>query len=417
MADLHTAQQGEHPAWYRYVILLIGFAALTGGSGVSSAFAVFYSTLLREFAWSHAGGASVYSVNMLVLAASAPLIGWLLDRFGPRWLFTAATVVIGVAFIACSRLQSLGQFVLFYGVLSALGQTALLPVAVVVSRWFAPAQRGRAIGFADVGTGFGTVVFVPSTAWLISTVGWRYAFILLGAGILVVLVPLNLLHRPVPPTVAAAQSPFSLRGVLHSRAFWMLCAAHLCMSITMTMVNVHLIEFLVSAGLLAILTASTVLSAVSLVSLGGRIFFGWLVDRLHGAGAFTVAMSCTMTGFVMLLLLAGSAASWPLYAFVLIYGFAQGAGGIAIAAKTVELFQGPYLGTIFMVVSLSANLGSAFGAWCGGRLFDLSGSYALTFLTAIFSGVLAITCMWAGHAYRQHHTSLGLGQPRRSSGA
>ena len=77
-------------------------------------------------------------------------------------------------------------------------------------------------------------------------------------------------------------------------------------------------------------------------------------------------------------------------------GFAQGAGGIAIAAKTVSLFHGPYLGTIFMVVNLSANLGAAVGAWCGGRLFDLSGSYAFTFVTAMVSGLLAISCMWLG---------------------
>jgi predicted MFS family arabinose efflux permease len=62
----------------------------------------------------------------------------------------------------------------------------------------------------------------------------------------------------------------------------------------------------------------------------------------------------------------------------------------------VAVFQGPRLGTIFMVVTLSANLGAAFGAWIGGRFFDLTGSYALTFLTAIVSGALAIASMWAG---------------------
>ena len=60
------------PAWYRYAIVGIGFVTLAGASGVSGAFAVFYSTLLREFSWSHASGASVYSINMLVLAVSAP---------------------------------------------------------------------------------------------------------------------------------------------------------------------------------------------------------------------------------------------------------------------------------------------------------------------------------------------------------
>jgi MFS family permease len=396
----HTIQTKVGPAWYRYLIVCIGFATLAGNSGVSSAFAVFYSTLLQEFAWSHASGASVYSVNMVVLAASAPLVGWLLDRYGPRLVFPTAAAVIGVALIACGTLHSLEQYMLFYGVVSAIGQTALMPVAVVVSRWFAQSQRGRAIGFVDVGTGFGMVAVVPGTAWLIGQVGWRAAFILLGVIIAIVLVPLNLLHRRRPLTAATTPQAASFGGVVRQHAFWMLCAAHLCMSVTMTMVNVHLVEFLVSAGMLDVLPAATILSAVSLVSLGGRMFFGWLVDRLHGTGAFTIAMSCTLTGFVMLLLLTQLPVRWPLYAFVVIYGFAQGAGGIAIAARTVELFQGPYLGTIFMVVNLSASLGAAFGAWCGGRLFDLSGSYALTFLTAIISGVLAVGGMWAGHTCR-----------------
>jgi predicted MFS family arabinose efflux permease len=399
-----TVQTTAMPVWYRYLIVLIGFVTLAGNSGVSGAFAVFYSTLLREFGWSHASAASVYSVNMVVLAASAPLMGWLLDRHGPRLVFPVAAAVIGVALAACGTLHSLGQYILFYGVVSALGQTALMPVVVVVSRWFAASQRGRVIGFADVGTGFGMVVMVPGTAWLMSLVGWRLAFVILGVVLAAVVVPLNLLHRPGPSVATTAPQATSLQRVLRHRSFWMLCAAHLCMSITMTMVNVHLVEFLVSASLLDLLAASTILSSVSLVSLGGRMFFGWLVDRLHGTAAFTMAMSCTMTGFVMLLLLSQWQTPWSLYAFVVIYGFAQGAGGIAIAARTVELFQGPYLGTTFMVVNLSANLGAAFGAWAGGRLFDLSGSYTLTFLTAIVSGALAISWMWAGHTRR-------LGQP------
>ncbi len=401
MVDPHTPKQENAAGLYRYAILLIGFVTLAGVSGVSSSFSVFYSALLKEFPWTHAGGASVYSVNMLVLAASGPLMGWLLDRFGPRWLFPAAAALIGVAWIACGTLRTLGQFVLFYGVVSALGQTALLSMTVVVSRWFEQTHRGRAIGFADVGTGFGHVVFVPGSAWLIAMFGWRTAFVLMGAAVLAVLVPLNLFHRPTPIAARPAHSASTLGRALRTRALWMLCVAHLCMSVTMTMVNVHLVEFLVRSGTLPILGASTVFGVLSLVSLGGRMFFGWLADRLKGEGAFTAAMSCTITGFVMLLVLAQHGGTWPLYAFVLSYGFAQGAGGISIAAKTVEVFQGPRLGTIFMVVTLSANLGAAFGAWFGGRLFDLSGSYTLTFVTAIASGALAIGSMWAGRGWRQ----------------
>jgi predicted MFS family arabinose efflux permease len=398
MVDPPISSKGTSPGAYRYLILLIGFVTLAGASGVSSAFAVFYSTLLQEFNWSHAGGASVYSVNQLVLAASAPLMGGLLDRFGPRWLFPTAATLVGVAWMACGTLHTLGQFMLFYGVLSALGQTALSLAMVVVSRWFQRTHRGRAIGLADVGTGVGHVLFVPGTAWLITSVGWRSAFIVVGAMVLVVLVPLNLWHRPTPASGAPSLSATTLQGALRTRALWMVCLAHLCMTITMTMVNVHLVNFLVGTGTLPILGASTVFSALSLVSLGGRMYFGWLADRLKAEGAFTVALSCTMTGYVMLLLLGALDTRWPLYAFILSYGFAQGAGGIAVAAKTVEVFHGPRLGTIFMLVTLSGNLGAAFGAWIGGRFFDLTGSYALTFATAIASGLLAIGCMWGGRS-------------------
>jgi predicted MFS family arabinose efflux permease len=396
MADPSPAGTQVHHGRYRYVVVLIGFATLAGASGVSNSFAVFYTTLLDVFDWSHAGGASVYAVNMVVIALSAPLVGWLLDRFGPRWLYTTAAGVIGMAFLACSRLSSLGEFVLFYGVVSALGQTALLSMTVVVARWFTQAQRGRAISFADVGTGFGMLVFSPGSAWLITWIGWRQAFVVLGAVVICVLVPLNLMLRPAPTGSESTIQPVSLTGVLRSRALWVLCMAHLFMTITMTMVNVHLVEFLVGGGLLPLIHASFIAGSLSLISVPGRLCFGWLTDRVQPNGAFTIAMSCTMTGFLLLLLLSQSAIRWPLYAFVLIYGFAQGAGGIAVAAKTVALFQGPYIGRIFMIVMLSANLGAAFGAWFGGRLFDLSGSYSFTFLTAIMSGMVAIACMWAG---------------------
>lgn len=376
-------------------MLLIGFLTLAGGNGVSGCFAVFYSTLLAEFAWSHAAGASVYAVNMLMLAASAPLIGRLLDRYGPRWVFTAAAACCGLALMACSTLHTVGEFLLYYGVLSAVGQTALAPVAIVVSKWFEPARRGRVIGLVDVGTGAGMVVCVPGSAWLIAHLGWRPAFLIFGGVIMAVLIPLNLWQRPPPEPLHTSTPPARLTGVFKNRALRRLCLTHWCMTLTMTMVTVHLVEFLVSSGQLPRLGASTVLSAVSLVSLGGRMFFGWLTDRVHSEGAFSVAMSCTVFGYGLLILLALTGQPWLLYAFVLAYGFAQGAGGITVAAQTVALFQGPRVGTMFMIVNLSANLGAACGAWGGGRLFDATGSYLWTFIIAMVSGVCAIRCMWS----------------------
>ena len=261
MADPPNSSKETSTRVYRYLILLIGFVTLAGASGVSSSFSVFYSALLQAFDWSHAAGAGVYSINQLVLAASALFMGELLDRFGPRWLFPIAATLVGIAWMACGTVHSLGQFMLFYGVFSALGQTALSLTTVVVSRWFQPTHRGRAIGLADVGTGVGHVLFVPGAAWLITAVGWRWAFILVGATVLMVLVPLNLLHRPTPPVGAPSLSATTLRAAMRTRALWMLCLAHLCMTVTMTMVNVHLVNFLVGSGMLHPTFASSATTA------------------------------------------------------------------------------------------------------------------------------------------------------------
>ena len=212
MADVSAALRQEHHSRYRYAVLLIGFVTLAGASGVSGCFAVFYNTLVTTFSWSRASGASPYSVHMLVSIVSAPLIGWLLDRYGPRVVLSSAALLSGGALMACSTLQTLGHFVVYYGVLGAVGQTALGSVAVVVSRWFERTQRGRAIGFADVGTGLGMVVFIPGSAWLIETFGWRSAFAILGAVIIMLLVPLNLWQRR--PSVAL--SPHGQRRELRA---------------------------------------------------------------------------------------------------------------------------------------------------------------------------------------------------------
>ena len=397
MADPPTSPKETSPALYRYLIMLIGFVTLAGASGVSSPFLSSTDPAPGVRLEPCRRGQRLFG-QPTGARRQRPVDGRTAGPLRPALVISKRRDMVGVAWMACGTLDTLGQFILFYGVLSALGQTALsLATVVVVALVSADAPwPGDRLGGCRHGVGH--VLFVPGAAWLITTVGWRWAFMIVGATVLAVLVPLNLLHRPMPALGAPSLSAATLHGALRTRALWMLCLAHLCMTITMTMVNVHLVNFLVGTGMLL---HRRRLDGVQCAQPGepGRANVFRVVGRpLKGEGAFTVALSCTMTGYVMLLLLGALETRWPLYAFIVSYGFAQGAGGIAIAAKTVEVFHGPRLGTIFMVVTLSGNLGAAFGAWIGGRFFDLTGSYALTFATAIASGLLAIGCMWAGRS-------------------
>jgi MFS family permease len=77
------------------------------------------------------------------------------------------------------------------------------------------------------------------------------------------------------------------------------------------------------------------------------------------------------------------------------FGLTWGARGPAITAKTADLFPGPQLGTILGVITIGSGLGAAFGAWCAGWIFDMTGSYRIAFLLSIASYLCGVAAFWA----------------------
>src|SRR5665647_1529272 len=120
----------------------------------------------------------VYSVHVLVIGLTGVVSGRLIDRFGPSRVVPVGGLFLAVGLLATSRLDQLWQFYLFYGVICAFGISLAgwVPCVVVVSRWFTT-KRGLAIGIASAGIGLGTVMMVPLNQWLISTMGWRSAYL------------------------------------------------------------------------------------------------------------------------------------------------------------------------------------------------------------------------------------------------
>src|SRR5689334_2019165 len=178
--------------FYGYVILGLCFANMTVMRGVNGAFGVYYLALLEEFAWSRSGGASIASINFIVYAFAAPLVGLTFDRLGPRLLMPLGAALVGIGFLLSSLSTSLVHLYFSYGIVTALGQGALGFVGhnALISFWFVR-QRATAIGVASMGQGLGALVMVPATQILISSFGWRWTYIATGSLLLLVLVPLN----------------------------------------------------------------------------------------------------------------------------------------------------------------------------------------------------------------------------------
>src|ERR671914_735501 len=189
--------------FYGYVILALCFANMVAMRGVNGAFGVYYLALLDEINWSRSAGASIASVNFVVYALAAPLVGLAFDRFGPRLLMPLGAFLVGAGLVLSSFANSLFGLYISYGLITAVGQGALSFVGhnALISFWFVR-KRATAIGIASMGQGLGALVMVPMTQLLVSHIGWRWTFVVTGCLLLFILVPANaLLQRRSPEDV------------------------------------------------------------------------------------------------------------------------------------------------------------------------------------------------------------------------
>jgi len=171
--------------------LLLATVWLTLGItfGLMFSFSVFLVPLLEEFGWSRGLAAGAFSLSAVVQGLLSPAIGTLVDRFGPRRLILCGAVALGLSAVLGSRITELWHLYFVTGVLTAVGVTAVgwVPSAALVAQWFAQRQATM-MGLAFSGMGVGVLTVGPLAQWLISTHGWRDAYLFLGIGTLALLV-------------------------------------------------------------------------------------------------------------------------------------------------------------------------------------------------------------------------------------
>jgi MFS family permease len=406
--------------FYGYVILALCFANMVAMRGVNGAFGVYYLALLEEFSWSRSDGATVASVNFVVYALAAPLVGLAFDRFGPRLLMPFGAFLVGAGLGLSSIANSLWDLYFSYGLITALGQGALSFVGhnALISFWFVR-KRATAIGIASMGQGLGALVMVPLTQLLIDHVGWRWTYIVTGGLILFALAPANaLLQRRSPedvgqfpdgetaPAARGFESDYghqregtrdwSLREALTSFPFWCVTVGHLGLGSGLFMINTHAIAHFVSVGFEK-LTASFYFGLMGFIRIGATVVWGTLSDRLGRDKAYGVATAVTALGVACLVAMSTGAPPWLIYFAVALYGIGHSAGSPTYGAVIGDIFSGRKIGLIFGFLEISFGFGSAFGSWLGGYVFDITGSYAWPFtgclLCYIISGFAIHLCI------------------------
>jgi len=191
----------RHKFFYGWIIVFAAIAsgALSSGAGVWGA-SVFVTPMGNELGWSRSAFFAAFTIRAILAGALSPIIGPMQDsRSGPRILMVASGLTMGLSLIGLKWVDNLGVFYFLFGALGAIsmvGGAEMLTVAIV-PKWFVR-RRGRAVAIASTGTAMGPLFFPLLVHGIISLVGWRDAWMMLGITAMLFLVPLSLLIRTQP---------------------------------------------------------------------------------------------------------------------------------------------------------------------------------------------------------------------------
>jgi MFS family permease len=377
--------------------------------GAQYSFGVFFSAMLEEFGWSRASLAGAFSLYTFVYCGFASVAGRLTDRWGPRAVIAIAAAFLGAGLAAMSRVQEIWHPYVLYGVVAAVGMSAAyVPSSATVARWFVR-QRGMAIGVASGGMALGTLLLPPCAHFLVSWVGWRWAYVIFGAGVLVcfTLVARVMRRDPEscglfpdgdaapPPAAGAPARPaqWTVGRALRTRAFWMLFAIFTATWIPVFGPYVHLVPMARGFGISAFL-AATLLSTLGLAALGGRLSMGALSDRTGRRPALAVGLVLQILAFIAL---SGSESLGALYLASFLFGFSYGGVSVMFPALVTDFFGREQAGSLVGALFALAGGASAWGPLAAGFIYDRSGSYVLAWWLSAAFNALALAFLAFAH--------------------
>ncbi len=381
-----------------------GLQFLQTGLG-SHAFGAYVAVLSEERGWSKTALSGAAALQQMESALLGPVLGWLLDRFGPRIFIRAGAILFGAGLMLLSQVQSLLGF---YGafVVIALGASlgGFFPLNVALIHWF-ERKRARALSAQGLGLALGGIA-VPLVALSLESFGWRATAF--GSGVIAILAGLPLAmvirNRPedigevvdgirepaAPAQSAAAAAPdgtrdFTAREALRTQAFWLLSLGHGFALFAVHGVTVHAITHLKEGLGYSVAAASLVISLVTACQLAG-IAIGWGIgDRFDKR---LVAAGCMLMHMAGLLLLTFALHASMVIGFAVLHGVAWGLRGPFMQALRADYFGRSAIGMILGLSFLIIMIGQVGGPMIPGILADATGDYRVGFATlALLAGV------------------------------
>jgi MFS family permease len=406
------ARLADGSFYYGWVVVFACFLVTGVVFGMTYSFGIFLDPLASTFDAPTARASLVFGVQLFVLYVAAAPMGGLVEWLGPRRGLVVAAALLAGGMIAGSRAGSLAVLVLTYSIVTGAGMSLAFVVGYATPpQWF-QRRRGMATALASAGLGVGIVVIAPTAAALVSRVGWRGAFPLLGGGLALTLLLAALLLADDPAHVGAAiddefpgERPASesgwrdqvrlVRGVASDRAFLLLFGGYVLMYGTLYVLLNHVVNFAAMQGIRE--TGVLALGVIGGTTALTRLAVGGVADRL---GRLTVFVVCGAAMAVALFVLPLATAPFLLLALAVFFGVGYGGTGALLSSVPADLFGGRNLNTLFGLVSLSFAVPGLLGPYVAGLGVDRLGTYTPVFVATGVVGLAGVGLV-AGAAWLQ----------------
>ncbi len=384
------------PAKVFYGWWIVGAAFLIAmyvGGVVFYGFTAIFEPIANDMGWSYTQISLAASLRGLELGFLAPVTGILADRLGSRRLIFGGAIITALGFFLLSRTTSLATFyVAFAFIAIGMSATTLTVLMTGIANWFR-LKIGIASGIAMSGFGFSGLL-VPLIVRLIEVYDWRTTMIILATGMLLIVLPLSFVFRhhpehygyspdgrkevPITPGINATQpqtEELSIRAgqVLKEITFWRMALTFMIHAMLVSTVITHVMPYLSSIGINRS-RASLVAMTLPIMSVGGRLSFGWLGDKYGRRRTVAVAFAL-MTAGMLLFSYAQSVGLWLLVPFILLFGIGYGGSTATRPSMVAEYFGQANYGTILgLIVGINA-VGAFVGPPLAGWVFDTWDSY------------------------------------------
>jgi MFS family permease len=391
----------KNKLFFGYIVVAAALLITIIAHGAQYTFGIFFKPLLAHFGWTSAATSGAFSLYLVLWGFLSIFVGRLNDKFGPRLVVTVCGFFLGLGYLLMSQIGAIWQLYLLYGVIIAVGMSGgWVPLISTIPRWFVK-RRGMMTGIVTSGSGIGTILLSLVASRLIAGYGWSRSYIIVGAGILVLLMlaaqflrrdPQQMGQLPYGGDVARAESPnypcggFCFREAVGTGPFWMVCAIFFCFGFDLYTIMVHIVPHAIELEISPI-SAASIIAVIGGVNAAGRIGIGSIGDRIGNKWCLIISFILMVAALLWVM---AAREMWMFYLFAVIFGIGYGGLAALMSPVPAELFGLRSLGVIVGVVMCSFTIGGAIGPVLAGRIFDLTGSYSLAFWTCTAVGVTGI---------------------------